>query len=117
MSEFDRFWEAYPRKTAKVVARKAFDKALSKIDVGTMLRALAWQRNTEQWQRGVIPHPATWLNQERWSDEPIVTAKKIGRLESQQAQAVEQFQKTEEVKRLMREEGLSRSEAMNRVFK
>lgn len=70
MTEFDRFWSVYPRKTAKAKARIAFDKALSKTDVGTMIRAIAWQSQTEQWMRGIIPHPATWLNQERWDDEP-----------------------------------------------
>ena len=69
-TEFDRFWHAYPRKTAKAKARKAFDKALCKTDVGTMLRALQWQCKTEQWLQGIIPHAATWLNQERWDDEP-----------------------------------------------
>jgi len=26
---------------------------------------------SDQWQRGVIPHPATWLNDKRWEDEDI----------------------------------------------
>lgn len=28
------------------------------------------QRQWEQWKRGVIPLPATWLNQRRWCDAP-----------------------------------------------
>lgn len=35
-----------------------------------ILTALAWQKRTEQWQRGAIPHASTYLNQRRWTDEP-----------------------------------------------
>lgn len=71
--EFDRFWAAYPRKTAKGKARVAFARARTKVTLERMLAALAWQREQTAWlQDGgrFIPHPATWLNQERWDDEP-----------------------------------------------
>lgn len=70
---FDQFWESYPRKTAKAPARKAFEK--QKPDeklLGEMLKALDWQRKTEQWMKdsgSFIPHASTWLNQRRWEDE------------------------------------------------
>lgn len=67
--DFERFWAAYPRKTAKDTARKAFPRALSRASVETMLAGIERQREWEQWRRGVIPHPATWLNQSRWNDE------------------------------------------------
>lgn len=69
MTDFDSFWTCYPRKTAKVLARRAFDKALTKTTIGIMLDALERQAQTDQWRRGFIPHPATWLRQERWMDE------------------------------------------------
>jgi hypothetical protein len=70
---FDRFWQAYPRKTAKPQAAKAFarlrpDEPL----LSRMLAALALQRQSAQWQRDegqFIPHPSTWLNGRRWEDE------------------------------------------------
>ena len=37
-----------------------------------MIRAVEAQKNTPQWVRDggqYIPHPSTWLNQERWRDE------------------------------------------------
>lgn len=69
---FAEFWTAYPRKEAKGAARKAFakrkpDRAL----LDRMLAAIGAQQEGDQWQRGFIPHPATWLNQERWLDELI----------------------------------------------
>ncbi len=69
MDDFDQLWSAFPRKTAKVVARRAFKKASKKTTLADMLDALEVHKHTEQWQRGVIPHLSTWLNQERWADE------------------------------------------------
>ncbi|HVJ38337.1 MAG TPA: hypothetical protein VM687_11135 [Stenotrophomonas sp.] len=70
---FAEFWKAYPRKEAKGAARKAFakrkpDRAL----LDRILAAIDQQQSGDQWQRGFVPHPATWLNQERWLDEPLV---------------------------------------------
>jgi len=74
---FDRFWQAYPRKTAKPQAAKAF--ARLRPDEPLLLRmlaALALQRQSAQWQRDdgqFIPHPSTWLNGRRWEDEGAQT--------------------------------------------
>jgi hypothetical protein len=70
---FERFWQAYPRKTAKADARKAFGKAWRKLPafdeeavlIGGLERAKAAWVDAQ-----FIPHAATWLNGERWSDEP-----------------------------------------------
>lgn len=70
---FDRFWEAYPRKTAKPKAVQAFarirpDEAL----LSTMLAALSAQAKSDQWVKDdgqFIPHPATWLSARRWEDQ------------------------------------------------
>jgi uncharacterized protein YdaU (DUF1376 family) len=71
---FSAFWAAYPRKVGKDAAFRAFQKhAPTAALVDTMLRALTRQRQTVQWQKDdgqFIPHPATWLNQGRWQDEP-----------------------------------------------
>jgi len=67
---FQQFWNAYPRKEAKVVAQRAFSKAIQKTTLQSMIAAVQQQLQGDQWQRGFIPHAATWLNQERWTDEP-----------------------------------------------
>ena len=70
---FDRFWEAYPRKTAKQEAIKAFEKLKpDAMLIETMVKAIAQQKQSAQWQEDggrYIPHPATWINQHRWEDE------------------------------------------------
>ena len=67
---FELFWKNYPRKTNKGFARKVFSKL--KVDqelLNKMLKALAVQ--VPQWKDPqYIPHPSTWLNGERWLDEP-----------------------------------------------
>ena len=67
---FARFWEAYPRKTGKREAQRAFRKVT--VPLETLLGAVQRQKTWEQWRRDqgrFIPHPATWLNQGRWEDE------------------------------------------------
>lgn len=69
---FDTFWREYPRKTGKGDARKKFAKALTKTSFQNIMDALARVKETDQWRKDggqFIPHPATWLNQERWDDE------------------------------------------------
>lgn len=69
---FDRFWESYPRKTAKQEAIKAFEKLKpDAMLIETMVKAVQEQKQSSQWQEDggrYIPHPATWLNQRRWED-------------------------------------------------
>ena len=70
---FDEFWASYPRKTGKGAAKKSFLKiAPSKELFEKMMSALEAAKRCEQWSRDhgqYIPHPATWLNQERWDDD------------------------------------------------
>lgn len=71
--DFARFWDAYPRKEAKGAARKAWDKAVCKIDADSIIGAAKRYRDDPD-RRTSLPkftaHPATWLNGERWADQP-----------------------------------------------
>jgi len=69
-SDFLQFWESYPRKTAKAQAHQAWRKAKDRPVVTDLIAAIQKHRQTRQWQEGIIPHAATWLNQRRWEDEP-----------------------------------------------
>lgn len=68
--DFDRFWQAYPRKVGKKAAKRAFNKA--NVPVETLVSAVQRQKCGKQWKKDngqYIPNPATWLNQGRWDDE------------------------------------------------
>jgi hypothetical protein len=74
---FNRFWQAYPRKVAKPIAAKAWDKAgLTEFDLPAILAAVERGKASPQWQKDrgeFIPHPSTWLNQRRWEDSaPLI---------------------------------------------
>ena len=72
-ADFETFWKEYPRKTGKGDAKRAFKKALQKgATLESLVSAVRRQKCGSQWTRDggqYIPHPATWLNQERWEDE------------------------------------------------
>lgn len=70
---FEEFWKMYPRKVGKPAARRALTAACKKEAPAAIATAL--QRWIESWKASgteeqFIPHPATWLNQERWNDAP-----------------------------------------------
>lgn len=74
---FAQFWACYPRKVGKPAAQTAFAKALTKTEpsaIGDGLRVWCdyWQTQGDQ---QFVPHPTTWLNQERWNDRPPPPAK------------------------------------------
>ena len=75
---FEAFWAAYPRHTAKSVARKTFQKLNPSTELlAIILAAVEDQKTWQQWQKDdgqFIPMPATWLNQERWEDEQVQLA-------------------------------------------
>lgn len=76
---FADFWSAYPRKVGKGAAERAFRKSkIGKTLLPNVLKAIERARSTEQWRKDggqFIPHPATWLNERRWEDEPESIAK------------------------------------------
>jgi len=70
---FAAFWDTYPRREGKGAARAAFTKAVAKAGPHRVLAGAARLRDDPNLptDRTKIPHPATWLNQERWDDDPL----------------------------------------------
>jgi hypothetical protein len=68
---FIEFWNHYPKKVGKDKAIQAWKK--KKPNVDDCIKALEWQKETEQWQKNIIPNPATYINEGRWKDEPTMT--------------------------------------------
>lgn len=76
---FDEFWSRYPRKTGKANARKSWDKAIRKHTAETILAGLeANMRDLGSREPQYVPHAATWLNGERWNDEPPARGRSSG---------------------------------------
>lgn len=70
---FNAFWRAYPRRSGKGSARKAWAKIVPNEELfQRIMSAVESASKTEQWRRDYgqfIPYPGTWLNQERWDDD------------------------------------------------
>src|SRR5260370_565947 len=66
---FEEWWACYPHKACKGQARAAWKKALTKATFEDMREAVGRYKATKP---DDIPwcNPATWLNGERWLDQP-----------------------------------------------
>ncbi len=70
---FERFWAAYPNKVGKADASKAFDRAIKRTSMDVLMAGLgiyAAKSDDRPWC-----NPATWLNQDRWADQPVAVAR------------------------------------------
>lgn len=74
-TRFAAFWLAYPKKTGKQYAQKAWNKI--KPDAALyekIMQAVEGQKRSDQWRREngrYIPNPATWLNGGYWDNEEV----------------------------------------------
>ena len=69
-SDFDRFWEKYPKKEAKQDAEKAWRQVDGKQHVDAILEDLERSIEARRWsEKKFTPLPATYLRGERWKDE------------------------------------------------
>jgi hypothetical protein len=65
---FEEFWEAYPNKTGRPSAEKAFSQALKRASISEIMagvRAYAAKTDDRQWCS-----PVRWLSDDRWKDQP-----------------------------------------------
>ena len=72
---FEDFWSIFPKKADKGKALTNWLKLCKKGKNAPKWRiirkAIMLQKETDRWQDPkFIPHPATWLNQSRWLDDP-----------------------------------------------
>jgi hypothetical protein len=99
---FEEFWQAYPRKVNKREAQDKWNKKENLPDLKIILTAIEQQKQTEQWHEAggkYIPHPTTWLNQERWTDEvKIETGKGVTMEKEKSPYLICQYCKSEYLK-------------------
>ena len=68
---FDEFWSIYPRRSGKIKAKDAFRKASKECDPSEIIAGAQAFADDPNRQEEFTPHPATWLNQGRWEDDPL----------------------------------------------
>jgi uncharacterized protein YdaU (DUF1376 family) len=72
INRFDTFWKQYPRKIAKPNALKAWLKIKPDDELLKKMLVAIIQQGLVNKEMQFVPHPATWLNQNRWEDEVTV---------------------------------------------
>jgi len=71
-SEFDSFWESYPKKVDKGAALRAFRQAIKNQDPAVVIAgAKAYAEDPNLPEKQFIKNPATWLNAEAWANGPL----------------------------------------------
>ena len=78
---FDLLWETWPRKVGKRAAETAFRRALKRgVPVTAILAGAERLRDDPNLPpKQFIPHLSTWLNGDRWNDEPFPARESRGK--------------------------------------
>lgn len=74
--EFGEFWELFPNKVGKRDAQAAFSKARTRADFETIIAGL--RRYVAKTDDRAWCNPSTFLNQDRWDDQPAVAVPRSG---------------------------------------
>lgn len=68
LTEFEEFWQHYPRRVGKFAAMKAYEKARRHASAGEILAGVrSYTRHKPDYADWA--HPSSWLNAGRWLDE------------------------------------------------
>jgi hypothetical protein len=79
-SQFEEFWNYYPKKVDKGAALRAFRKAAKNEDVTLVIDgAKRYAEDPNLPEKQFIKNPATWLNAEAWNNGPLPARKKTDR--------------------------------------
>jgi len=73
LDKFEEFWEIYPRKIAKIAARKLWVRCVIKMKLdpeAIIVGARRYAAEKSGSEQTFIAHPSTWLSQQRWTDAP-----------------------------------------------
>lgn len=68
---FPEFWKAWPAGPRKVAKQQCLNKwaTLGCASEATLIAMhVQWMRTQDDWIRGFVPMPLTYLNQRRWAD-------------------------------------------------
>ena len=69
ISEFDKWWDKYPRKVEKYKAATLFSKIINEVEFDNLIEATEkFAEAVKDKEKKFIPHPTTWLNGRRWND-------------------------------------------------
>jgi hypothetical protein len=69
--EFDQFWDVYPKKVDKPLAKKSFQKALVRATFEDILKGAQAYADDPNREQRFTKNPSTWLNADAWENPPL----------------------------------------------
>ena len=71
IGEFDQFWNIYPKKADKALAKRSFQKALKRTTLDVILAGAERYRDDPNRDPEYTKNPSTWLNADAWDNDPL----------------------------------------------
>ena len=76
--DFNAFFRSWPHTNgSKKKAFAAWKKARDKPSLEKLLAMVEALKKSDKWKRGIIPHPETWLNGNRWETAELAGAEAL----------------------------------------
>jgi hypothetical protein len=69
--DFDVFWSIYPKKDDKPLAKRSFEKAVTRASVEVIISGAERYRDDPNRELAFTKNPSTWLNADAWENEPL----------------------------------------------
>ena len=79
-TEFDKFWNLYPKRIAKADALRAWNKAIKRKSPDDLLKLTKLYAEGKLPEMTYIPYPASWLNKELYESVEVTEAKPLPKL-------------------------------------
>jgi hypothetical protein len=68
---FEQFWEIYPKKADKALAKRSLEKALKRTTAERILDGARHYRDDPRRDDAFTKNPSTWLNADAWDNECV----------------------------------------------
>jgi hypothetical protein len=68
---FDTFWSIYPKKDDKPLAKRSFEKAVTRASVEVIISGAERYRDDPNRELAFTKNPSTWLNADAWDNDPL----------------------------------------------
>jgi len=68
---FEQFWEIYPKKADKALAKRSLEKALKRTTAERILEGARQYRDDPRRDDAFTKNPSTWLNADAWDNEYV----------------------------------------------
>jgi hypothetical protein len=69
--DFNQFWAAYPKKQDKALAKRSFEKAITRASFDEIIAGAEQYRDDPNRDPLFTKNPSTWLNADAWENDPL----------------------------------------------